>query len=189
MSHSSISRLRAAQCLLLMLAAPMYCAGPADAQSRPNQIHTSPQQDPGVYSGRLKVDYPTPYDPATVEQIGATLERVLSYLDQAAPVQVIDGETGAPVTDLTKLPTHVALARTDIQILTYEWGVTYAGMLRSAQATGDERYTDYVNERVTAIATVAAHSTGRSPLRSVAPTTWPPLMPPPASKQNIEFPQ
>src|SRR6188768_228118 len=75
MSHSSISRLRAAQCLLLMLAAPMYCAGPADAQSRPNQIHTSPQQDPGVYSGRLKVDYPTPYDPATVEQNGATLER------------------------------------------------------------------------------------------------------------------
>ena len=69
-----------------------------------------------------------------------------AYVDQAAPVQVIDGETGAPVADLSRLPAKVALARTDMQILTYEWGVTYAGMLRSAQVTGDKRYNDYTHE-------------------------------------------
>ena len=37
------------------------------AQSTPNQVHASPQADPGVYSGRLKVDYPTAYEPATAE--------------------------------------------------------------------------------------------------------------------------
>jgi unsaturated rhamnogalacturonyl hydrolase len=159
-------RLRAAHCLLSALAAAMNCARPAVAQSTPTQVHTSPQQDPGVYSGRLKVDYPTPYEPATIEQIRATLERVHAYVDQAAPVRVIDGDTGAPVTDLAKPPANVALARTDLQILTYEWGVTYAGMLRSAQVTGDKRYSDYTHERVTAIATLAAHAR-----RNLAPGT------------------
>jgi rhamnogalacturonyl hydrolase YesR len=132
-------------------------AGPAAAQSTPTQIHTSPQTEPGVYSGRLKVVYPTPYEVPGEEAIRKTLELVHAYVDQAAPVQVIDGQTGAPVPDLKRLPAKVALARTDMQILTYEWGVTYAGMLRSAQVTSDPRYTDYIHQRVTAIATLAAH--------------------------------
>ncbi|MES1263638.1 MAG: glycoside hydrolase family 88 protein, partial [Peristeroidobacter soli] len=150
------SRLRAARLLVLL---PAF-AWPAlsTAQSTPTQVHTSPQVEPGVYSGRLKVDYPTPYELATEEAIRKTLERVLAYVDVAAPVQVIDDETGAPVTDLNRLPAKVALARTDMQILTYEWGVTYAGMLRSAQVTADKRYSDYVDKRVSAIAMLAAHA-------------------------------
>ena len=139
-------------------AAALLFAGVVSAQSTPKQVHTSPQVDPGVYSGRLKVDYPTPYEPATVADIRGTLERVHAYLVQASPVQVIDGDSGEPVTDLRKLPAHVALARTDFQILTYEWGVTYAGMLLAAQVTSDARYTDYTNERVRAIALLAAHA-------------------------------
>ncbi len=127
--------------------AALLIAGPAVAQSTPTQVHTSPQVDPGVYSGRLKVDYPTPYEPATEEAIRKALEQLHAYVDQAAPVRVIDGDTGAPVNDLTRLPAKVALARTDVQILTYEWGVTYAGMLRAAQVTGDPRYRHYTDER------------------------------------------
>ena len=140
------------------LAGAVLFAAAASAQSRPNQVHVSPQENPGVYSGRLKVDYPTPYEPATEEQIRATLERVHAYVEQAAPVQVIDGDTGEPVPDLKKLPVHVALARTDMQILTYEWGVTYAGMLSMAKITGDQRYSEYTDGRVTAIATLAAQA-------------------------------
>jgi hypothetical protein len=66
-------------------------AGTATAQSTPNQIHTSPQQDPGVYSGRLKVDYPTPYELATIDDIRKTLEHVHAYVEQAAPVQISPG--------------------------------------------------------------------------------------------------
>ena len=127
-----------------------------------------------MYSGRLKVDYPTPYEPATIEQIRATLERVHAYVETAAPVQVIDGDTGTPVPDLSKLPPQVALARTDLQILTYEWGVTYAGMLRTAEVTGDKRYSDYTNARVTAIATVAAHAKKNLPPGTTRATFTPP---------------
>jgi len=141
-----------------LVIAALLIAGPVAAQSTPTQVHTPPQVDPGVYSGRLKVDYPTPYDPATEDAIRKTLELVHAYVDQSAPVRVIDGDTGAPVNDLTRLPAKVALARTDLQILTYEWGVTYAGMLRAAQVTSDRRYGHYTDERLSALAVLAAHA-------------------------------
>src|SRR6186713_2101388 len=82
-----------------LVIAALLIAGPVAAQSTPTQVHTSPQVDPGVYSGRLKVNYPTPYEPATEEAIRKTLELVHAYVEQAAPVRVVDGETGAPVSD------------------------------------------------------------------------------------------
>ena len=132
---------RASQLLFASSRPPSVVPGPRPRNPRRRRCIPRRSRIPGVYSGRLKVDYPTPYELATEDAIRKTLERVHAYVDQAAPVQVIDDETGAPVTDLKRLPAKVALARTDMQILTYEWGVTYAGMLRSAQATGDKRYT------------------------------------------------
>jgi rhamnogalacturonyl hydrolase YesR len=148
---------------LSLVFAALLIAGPVAAQSTPTQVHTSPQVEPGVYSGRLKVDYPTPYEPATEDAIRKTLELVHAYVDEAAPVRVIDGDTGAPVNDLTRLPAKVALARTDLQILSYEWGVTYAGMLRAAQVTTDPRYRHYTDERLSALAMLAAQAKKQLP--------------------------
>ncbi len=144
-----------------MVRASLFCIGltaVAAGQSTPQQVHTSPQQNPGVYSGRLEVDYPTPYPLATTEQIRAVLDRIHDYVVEAAPVRVIDGDTGEAVTDLTKLPPTVALARTDLLIVSYEWGVTYAGMMLLSQITGDPRYDRYTDERMTAVAKLAAHA-------------------------------
>jgi unsaturated rhamnogalacturonyl hydrolase len=150
------------QVRVLFISVVFFGTGAAIGQSTP-QVHTaSPQVDPGVYSGRVKVDYPTPYEPATEEQIRAVLERVHAYVDTAAPVRPIDADTGDPAA-LDKLPEHVALARTDFLIATYEWGVTYAGLLRAAEVTGDVRYREYTDQRVTAIAKVAAHAQSRLP--------------------------
>lgn len=144
--------------LLVLLAAGTVPIQPARAQSTATQIDTPPQVDPGVYSGRLKPNYPTPYEPASEQSIRATLQRVHGYLEQASPLRVVDGETGAAVSDLNKLPARVALDRTDLLILTYEWGVTYSGMLLAAETTGDARYRKYTHERLAGIATVAAHA-------------------------------
>jgi unsaturated rhamnogalacturonyl hydrolase len=133
-------------------------AFPVAAQQPPNTVTVTPQQDPGVYSGRLKVNYPTPYELATTEQIRAVVDRVHAYAVQAAPVKVIDGDTGEAVKDMRKLPSTVALERTDLLIVTYEWGVTYAGMMLLSQITGDPRFSQYTDERVTAIAKLAAHA-------------------------------
>ena len=133
-------------------------ASTALAQSTPTQIHTAPQADPGVYSGLLKPDYPTPYEPASEQSIQATLQRIHAYLEEASPVRVVDGATGAVVADLKKLPAQVALDRTDLLILTYEWGVTYSGMLLAADITKDARYREYTRERLSAIAALATHA-------------------------------
>lgn len=133
-------------------------AFPVAAQQPPNTLTVTPQQDPGVYSGRLKVNYPTSYELATTEQIRSVVDRVHAYAVEAAPIRVIDGDTGEAVTDMAKLPRNVALARTDLQIVTYEWGVTYAGMMLLSQVTGDPRFSEYTDERVTAIARLAAHA-------------------------------
>lgn len=138
------------------------------AQSVPNTIQTSPQADPGVYSGRLKVSYPTQYEPASESEIRATVDRVYEYLQVASPIEVLDAETGERVGNLDRLPPQVSLARTDLLIGTYEWGVTYAGMLRMAEVAGDKKYRDYTDARVTALANLAAHTDKRLPSGTTA---------------------
>jgi hypothetical protein len=46
----------------LVVGAALVHVSNAGAQSTPNVHTATPQSDPGVYSGRLKVDYPTPYE-------------------------------------------------------------------------------------------------------------------------------
>jgi len=119
-----------------------------------------PAQAAQAFAGRVAPAYPTPYTPATPDEIKAVLTRIVGYLETASPVKVvkvIDRNTREPVTDLTKLSGPVAFDRTDFLITSYEWGVTYAGMLLAAEATGDTRYRDYAATRLHAIATVAAH--------------------------------
>ena len=141
----------------LLLAAPLL------AQTPPPAVAPTPGEPPAptlIKSGRLPPAYPTPYAPATPGEIKAVLTRIVGYLETASPVKVvriIDRNTREPVTDLTKLSGPVAFDRTDFLITSYEWGVTYAGMLLAAEATGDARYKDYVATRLHAIATVAAH--------------------------------
>ena len=135
----------------------------AAAQSVPTQVHTAPQADPGVYSGSLKVNYPTPYQPASEAEILGTVDRVLGYLDEASPVEVLDASTGERVTDLNRLPAHVSLGRTDLLIQSYEWGVTYAGMIRMHEVVGDSKFSAYTDERLTALAKLAAHTRSKLP--------------------------
>jgi len=156
MHVSNTSRPRLLQLTLAALALhlPLHAQAPA---TPPQMQSAAPDFNPGVYSGRIPPAYPTPYAPATAERIRAVLERVHGYLEFASPIRVINRETREAVTDLTKLPPQVALERTDLLILTYEWGVTYSGMLLAAEVTGDTRYRDYTHARLDAIARLAAH--------------------------------
>jgi len=117
--------------------------------------------------------YPVPYPPATIEEITAVLERVRGYLEGASPVRVIDRDTGQPVSDLAHLPPHPALVPTDFLLASYEWGVTYTGMLHAAEVTGDRRYRDYTSARLHAIAIVAT---------ALREQTLPPPAAPPAQR-------
>jgi rhamnogalacturonyl hydrolase YesR len=116
----------------------------------------------------MQASYPIAYEAPSTAQIKAVLDRVLAYLNQAAPIQVINSDTNEPVADLTQLPPHVGLGRSAFQITGYEWGVTYSGMLRVADATGDSRFRDYTASHLQAIAALAAQMT-QQPQSAAAP--------------------
>ena len=97
---------------------------------------------------RLTPAYPVPYPPATVEAITEVLDRVHAYLDTNTPTRVVNRQTGAEITDFSKPDTNAIVERGHFQIIAYEWGVTYSGMLLAAENTGDTRFKDYVAKRM-----------------------------------------
>lgn len=153
----------------LLLAAPLLAQIPPPAAPAPTPEPPPPNVAPTavsaaqaqqIFAGRVAPAYPTPYAPATPDEIKSVLSRIAGYLETASPIKVVkmvDRNTREPVTDLAHLSGNVAFDRTDFLITSYEWGVTYCGMLLAAEATGDGRYKDYAASRLHAIATVAAH--------------------------------
>ena len=123
----------------------------------------------------LKPAYPVPYGPTTVDQVTEVLRRIHGYLESATPSRFVSGESGAPITDLARLSDDAVFEPGAFRPISYEWGVTYSGMLLAAEATGDARYTDYVAKRLRLIADAARQYRDRlkttpgqrSPLRSV----------------------
>jgi rhamnogalacturonyl hydrolase YesR len=97
---------------------------------------------------RLTPTYPVPYLPATVEAITEVLNRVHAYLDTNTPTRVVNRQTGAEITDFSKPDTTAVVERGHFQIIAYEWGVTYSGMLLAFENTGDARFKDYVAKRM-----------------------------------------
>ena len=104
----------------------------------------------------LKPDYPMPYGIPKPEEVTAILNRVYGYLNSVTPTGFINEKTGATVTDYSKIDADTVLARGDFRIVSYEWGVTYAGMLLASEATGDPRFRDYTEKRLSFIADAAS---------------------------------
>jgi unsaturated rhamnogalacturonyl hydrolase len=100
----------------------------------------------------LKVDYPVPYDPPSAANIKAVLDRVFNYLDTTTPAQFINRTTRQPVTNYADADSNTIFKQGSFRLTSYEWGVTYAGMLSVGQATGDARYTNYTQQRLQLLA-------------------------------------
>jgi rhamnogalacturonyl hydrolase YesR len=104
----------------------------------------------------LKPDYAIPYGIPKPDEVLAVLNRVYGYLDGVTPIGFINEKTGEPVTDYSKIDANTILARGDFRIVSYEWGVTYAGMLLASEATGDRKFWEYTEKRLTFIGEAAA---------------------------------
>lgn len=122
----------------------------------------------------------------TQASIREVMSRVHGYLLTATPLRPINGDNGAAVS-LDNMPRNVALGHTDMQIATYEWGLTYSGMLRATQMTGDQRYRTYVNQRLTGLARMAAHMKANYPTATFE--TYPSNFSGSYSLRRVLFPQ
>ncbi len=123
----------------------------------------------------LQPEYPTPYVVPSSEEVETVLNRVYKYLEATTPTRVIDEKTGKEITDFSQPNDNAILEKGDYRLLSYEWGVTYAGMLAAGKATGKSSYTEYANNRISFIAHTAneyrklkkKYPEAKTPLRQV----------------------
>jgi rhamnogalacturonyl hydrolase YesR len=121
----------------------------------------------------LQPDYKVPYGTATPESVKKVMDRILVYLDNTTPPELINSKTSAVITDLKKPHQDAVIRPGDFRLNSYEWGVVYGAMLLAGTETGDKRYTEYTAKRFKFIAEVVpyfrefakAYPDARNPLR------------------------
>lgn len=107
---------------------------------------------------RMKPDYPVPYGSTTPEAVTEVLRRVHGFVESSTPLGWVDAATKAPVADLKAAQGGIEPTPGAFRLTSYEWGVTYSGMLRAGEATGDARFAQYVASRLAAVEAWARHA-------------------------------
>jgi rhamnogalacturonyl hydrolase YesR len=101
----------------------------------------------------LAPDYPLPYSIPKIADITKKLEKVAQYLKEATPATLVNKQTGKMVA-ISEIDTNTVFAKGDFRLTSYEWGVTYAGMLAAGKATGNEEFNEYAEKRLGFLADV-----------------------------------
>src|ERR1700712_5611257 len=133
--------------LLLCLALP--CIAMAQTAPKGNDVNTPLHL--------LQPDYPVPYGVPVKDSIRKVLDRIYNYLDAVTPAQLVNKKTNEAITDYSKVDSNTIFKPGDFRLMSYEWGVTYSGMLLIGEATADKKFTDYTNKRLQFIATIAPY--------------------------------
>jgi unsaturated rhamnogalacturonyl hydrolase len=121
----------------------------------------APQSDATTPLHLMKPDYPIPYGATTPEAVTEVLRRVHGFLDASTPLGWVDPATSAVVADLKTAKGAIAPTPGAFRLTSYEWGVTYSGMLRAGEATGDPRFAQYVATRLAAVDAWARYQKAR----------------------------
>lgn len=119
----------------------------------------------------LQPVYPTPYIIPQKENVKTVLDKVYNFLEANTASKVVNKKDNSEVTDFKKIDGNVAFEKGAFRLTSYEWGVTYAGMLLTSQVTSDKNYENYVNKRLQLIADLYANTNEKnlegSPIHSV----------------------
>jgi len=95
------------------------------------------------------------YGIPTSEQVKQTMDRVLHYIDVETPAVLVDKRTGQEVMRMKDIDEQTQLKQGGFRLTSYEWGVTYSGVLAAYAVTGDDAYRDYVYKRHRLLADMA----------------------------------
>ncbi|MBO4659559.1 MAG: glycoside hydrolase family 88 protein [Prevotella sp.] len=135
-------------CKTWVIALTLAIAGTAGAQ----QVN-----DSNTPLHLMKPAYRIGYGVSTPEQVKNVMDRVLRYISAETPATLVDKNTGKEVTRLKDINADTYLKQGGFRLTSYEWGVTYSGVLAAYEATGDEAYRDYVYSRHRLLAEMAPY--------------------------------
>lgn len=92
-------------------------------------------------------EYTLPYVVPDKDSIKAVLDRILAYFNENTGYKVTDKKTGKEITDFSKLHKDADLATGEnndvLSIWSYTMGVTYSGLIKASEATGDNKFEQY----------------------------------------------
>ena len=103
----------------------------------------------------MKPEYKYKYGVSSVNEVKSTIDRVLHYIDEQTPAQLVDKITGKEITDLNDVSLNTQLKQGGFRLTSYEWGVTYSSVLAAYEATGDAAYLNYAKKRFRLLADIA----------------------------------
>lgn len=95
-----------------------------------------------------KPDYNTPYEIPSKEKIRSKLVQILNYLEKATPAGLIYSKNNLKNYNVTEINEYTRFTYGDFRLTSYEWGVTYAGMLLTGSVLQDHRFTEYISKRL-----------------------------------------
>ncbi len=121
----------------------------------PGQDQARPATDVNTPLHAMQPDYEIPYGAPEPDDVIKVLDRIFAYLDGATPAKMIDSLTGKEIEVFSQLDENSWFKPGDFRLNSYEWGVTYAGMLLAGEVTGDLKYTDYTVKRLDFLAHVS----------------------------------
>jgi len=148
-----------------VLSVALLTAGPLAAQKTP--VKTNDTTTP---LHLLQPDYPVPYGKTKPEEVKQVLDRVYNYLNAATPAELVDRKTNATVSTRAKFNPETIIKSGDFRLTSYEWGVTYSGMLLAGEVTGDKKYTDYTFSRLKFLSELAPYYRAFQTTNPQAPT-------------------
>ena len=154
----------------VLLSTFLLCTTPLLAQTTPPKTN-----DSSTPLHLLRPDYPIPYGQVKAEDVKQVMDRVYGYLNATTPAELVDKKTNAAITDRRKFNSDAIIRPGDFRLTSYEWGVTYAGMLRASETTGDPKYAAYTVSRLTFLGELVpyfcsyqtAHPEAVTPVRSI----------------------
>lgn len=95
------------------------------------------------------------YGVPMADSVKAVMDRVLCYISAESPAVLVDKNTGKEVA-LKNATADTQLKQGGFRLTSYEWGVTYSGVLAAYEVTGDEAYHVYVSTRHQLLADIYA---------------------------------
>lgn len=103
----------------------------------------------------LQPAYTIPYGELSVSTVKSKTDLILKYLQASTLTEVENSQTHVRITDFSTIDENSQLVRGGFRLASYEWGVTYAAMVRATETTGDSGYLQYAVERMKFLAKVA----------------------------------
>jgi len=103
----------------------------------------------------LQPAYTIPYGELSTPSVKAKMDLILKYLQSTTLTEVENSQTHVRITDFNTIDENSQLVRGTFRLASYEWGVTYAAMVRATETTGDSAYLNYAVNRMCFLAKVA----------------------------------